>query len=128
MTVGVRELRERHPADQRRLSGARRARHDQKALAHAEVRQNARFDILLFERRRQILDGPNDRMGADPLARHRSRDIDAKSQHLPSRHADHVHDVDVLTSLQPRHPVGAIEVIDDQARVALVQGRAGLTL
>src|SRR5271166_3721750 len=83
--------------------------------------EDFRLDILLAERLRQIANRADDDIGARASARGDRRDVAAEAQRSFPRRADLVHDVDVAAALKPRHPVRAVEMVDDHARVVLVE-------
>jgi hypothetical protein len=128
MGVRIAEFLDRHRADQSRLARAGRARDDHQALGHPIMRENLRLDALLVERLRQVAHGTDDDIRARASAGGDRSHIAAEAERPLPRRTDLIHEVDIAAALQPSHSVSAIKVIDDQARVVLVERIAGRDL
>ena len=103
------------PAIRVRFAGTRRAGDDDHALARPVVLENDGFDELVLQRWRHIGDRPqNDVATITPRRARRSR-VQAKAQARRAIKRNRIGGVEIFAALQPRHAIGAVEVIGDLA-------------
>src|SRR3984957_2770981 len=90
--------------------------------------KDLRFDILARKGLRQIAHRANHDMGACAPARGDGCHVAAEPQRALSGRADLVHHIEVGPALKPRDSVRPVEMIDDQARVVLIERIAAFDL
>ena len=100
---------------------------DHHALARPVSVEDALFDELLLERRRHVGDRPQHDVAAVAPRGARRRCVEAEAQPRRAVERDRVGGVEVVAALQPRHAVGAVEMVDDLAELELVERRCRVT-
>ena len=78
-----------------------------------------------LERRRHVGDRPHDDVAAIAARRARRRRVEAEAKPSRAAQRNRIRSVKVLAHLQPRHAVGAVDVIDDLAEFVIVHRALG---